>query len=618
MTDSTRKDYQTAKAAAMRQIETGFNVRSCCLTVIWGASFAALGCTGASPVVATTTPVAAVAAPLRPATDRCAGLATAARVGLGPGVVITSAQLTTSGAPTSSQPGSIASARPREAVTEHCEVFGKADGRTGVDGQRYAIGFHLRLPTQWNGRFLFQGGGGTDGYVGDAVGFVTPGAPTALDRGFAVISTDAGHDNTRNNDPKRQGPVAFGFDYQARVDYAERSLEVTARAGKALVTAFYGRAPEHSYFVGCSNGGRQGMIFAQRFPDVFDGIVAAAPAFAVPKAGIAEAWDTQAFAALARATGLVDSTGTPQLNRTFSDADLALVAHAALEACDASDGATDGLIGDFTTCTTARVTPALTKRTCGGAKADGCLATEQVATLKRVFAGPSNSRGEALYSDWPWDAGVADRRWRVWKLGTYDGRGSPFSINVVLGSPAMSALFTTPPTPVRNDPRAHLAYLLGFGMDTDAPKIFATSAEYPRSGWDLIAARSTDLSAFRRRGGKLIIPHGVSDPIFSVNDTRRWWEAVNKANGGRAAEFARVFAVPGMTHCGGGPATDRYDCLVAVVDWVERGIVPDRIVATAGPTAPWPGRTRPLCPYPQVARYAGAGSIEEAQSFVCR
>ena len=489
MTDSTRKDYQTAKAAAMRQIETGFNVRSCCLTVIWGASFAALGCTGASPVVATTTPVAAVAAPLRPATDRCAGLATAARVGLGPGVVITSAQLTTSGAPTSSQPGSIASARPREAVTEHCEVFGKADGRTGVDGQRYAIGFHLRLPTQWNGRFLFQGGGGTDGYVGDAVGFVTPGAPTALDRGFAVISTDAGHDNTRNNDPKRQGPVAFGFDYQARVDYAERSLEVTARAGKALVTAFYGRAPEHSYFVGCSNGGRQGMIFAQRFPDVFDGIVAAAPAFAVPKAGIAEAWDTQAFAALARATGLVDSTGTPQLNRTFSDADLALVAHAALEACDASDGATDGLIGDFTTCTTARVTPALTKRTCGGAKADGCLATEQVATLearlRRALELPG--RGAVLglavgcRRRRPAVARVEARHLRRTWVAVLDQRRSRLASDVRAIHDASDPGAQRPAGPPRLSARLRHGHrcaedLRDFG-------------QYPRSGWDLIAAR---------------------------------------------------------------------------------------------------------------------------------
>ena len=586
---------------------------------VWLASFPALVSARAQTGAATATPAQRTAPVVTtPAAGRCAGLTVAASRRLESGAVITSAQFRLASAPTPPTPGVTPSAGPAPAMQEHCEVLGKAFERTGADGRRYAIGFRLRLPTRWNGRFLFQGGGGTDGEVRDATGAVTAGAPTALDRGFAVIATDAGHDNRRNNDPARQGQVAFGFDYQARVDYGERSLEVVARLGKVLVTAFYGRAPGRSYFLGCSNGGRQGMIFAQRFPELFDGIVTTAPGFALPKASIAEAWDTQAFAGLARRMGLVDSTGTPQINRTFSDADLDLVARATLEACDADDGAVDGMIGDFASCTTARVTPALAKRTCAGAKADGCLSGDQVATLNRVFGGPTNGRGEALYSDWPWDAGVADAGWRMWKLGSYDGRGGASALNVILGSPSLSAVFTTPPTPVPDDPRAHLAYQLGFRMDADAPKIFATSPAYPRSSWDVIAAKSTDLSRFRRRGGKLIVTHGVSDPVFSLNDTRRWWEAVNAADGGRAARFVRLFAVPGMTHCAGGPATDRYDSLAAVVDWVERGVAPDRIVATAGPATPWPGRTRPLCPYPRVARYTGAGSIEQAQGFVCR
>jgi feruloyl esterase len=171
---------------------------------------------------------------------------------------------------------------------------------------------------------------------------------------------------------------------------------------------------------------------------------------------------------------------------------------------------------------------------------------------------------------------------------------------------------------VPDDPRAHLQYQLEFSMDADAPKIFARSATFPRSSWELIAAKRTDLRAFQRHGGRMIVPHGVSDPVFSIHDTRRWWEAVDRASDGRAAEFVRLFPVPGMNHCGGGPATDRYDCLAAIVDWVERGVAPERILAAAGPASPWPGRTRPLCPYPQVARYAGSGSVEDAASFVCR
>ena len=557
--------------------------------------------------------------------ERCASLGAAAGAELGAAVVITSAVLQPASAPAPPPAGSPGWAPPAPAMPEHCEVFGRAHERTGAHGQQYAIGFHLRLPADWNGRFLFQGGGGTDGNVGDAIGAVTPGAPTALDRGFAVVSTDAGHDNRTNSDPERQGTVAFGFDYQARVDYAERSLEVVARIGKTLVTTFYGRAPERSYFFGCSNGGRQGMIFAQRFPALFDGIVATAPAFDVPRAAIAEAWDTQTFARLARRMGFFDENDEPLLHRTFTDDDLALVSQAVLEACDAGDGLVDGIVGDFVACTTAKVAPALAAKACTGEKTDACLTNDQVEALERVFAGPHDAKGKALYSDWAWDAGIGGKvgdayhmGWRIWKLGLHAGGPFRYPINVTLGSPALSALFMTPPVPVRDDPRAHLAYQLGFSMDTDAPKIFATTPEFPRSSWELIAAKSTDLTAFRARGGKMIVPHGVSDPIFSIQDTRRWWEAVDAEAGGQAAAFVRVFPVPGMAHCGGGPATDRYDCLTAIVDWVERDVAPDRIEATAGDMTPWPNRTRPLCPYPKVARYTGTGSIEEAQHFECR
>ena len=545
--------------------------------------------------------VSAVAA--LPPAERCAALASApSSAWVDPTTVIASATLR----------------------ADHCEVLGHLRDRVGANGQHYAINFHLRLPIAWNGRFLFQGGGGSDGVVGDAMGTIGPGLPTAFQRGFAVLSQDSGHDDRTNADPARQGTLAFAYDPQARRDLAYASLEVTARTGVAIVRAFYGRPPERSYFYGCSEGGREGMVFAQRFPQLFDGIVAAAPGFALPKAAIAEAWDTRAFADLARRAGLVDSSGTPVLARTFSDADLALVADAVLAACDAADGAADGIVGDYRACTPDRVAPVLAERICRDASSTGCLSIDQVSTLRRVLGGPRSSTGESLYSDWAWDAGIGGRvgdryhqGWRMWKIGGYPPSTIP-SLNVVLGGASLSALFTTPPTVVPNDPHALLAYLTTFDMDRDAPKILARSGAFTESSWELIGAKSTDLSAFRRRGGKLIVPHGLSDPVFSANDTMRWWDAVNAASGGHASDFVRVFPVPGMAHCGGGPATDRYDCLTAVMAWVERGIAPDRIVATAGPGSPWPGRTRPLCPYPTVARYSGAGSIEDAGSFVCR
>jgi feruloyl esterase len=171
---------------------------------------------------------------------------------------------------------------------------------------------------------------------------------------------------------------------------------------------------------------------------------------------------------------------------------------------------------------------------------------------------------------------------------------------------------------VRDDPEAQLAFVRAFDFSRDAKRIYATDAQFLRSAWDDISARSSDLSRFRKHGGKLLVPHGVSDPVFSINDTLAWYREVDQRTEGAAASFVRVFPVPGMGHCGGGPATDQYDAFGALMKWVEQGKAPDQIIAQAGPATPWPGRQRPLCPYPKVARYKGSGSVELAESFVCR
>jgi pimeloyl-ACP methyl ester carboxylesterase len=502
---------------------------------------------------------------------------------------------------------------PLPAMPEHCELSGVMRERAGADGQRYVVKFHLRLPLQWNGRFLFQGGGGTNGNLGPANGSLQPGTPTSLEQGFAVVSTDTGHDNAANNDVAKQGTVAFGHDYEARVEYSEKALDSVATAAKRIVERFYGKAAGYNYFAGCSNGGREGMVFAQRFPEQFDGIVAAAPAFAVPKAAIAEAWDTQTFSALAVQEGMTQRNGLPDMARAYSEKDLALVAEAVAKACDADDGAVDGMVQDLARCTAMRVRPALDARTCAGAKAATCLTREQVDALFRSLGGPRDSKNRPLYAAWPWDLGIGTQEWRIWKFGI---PGAMDAINVMLGSPALSALFVTPPVDVPATPEANLRYQLEFNFDRDAQKIFGRTAEFPRSGWELVGAQSTDLKRFRGRGGKMIVAHGGSDPIFSINDTIEWWRKVDVANHGEAANFVRVYAVPGMNHCAGGPATDQFDALTAVVNWVEKGMVPDRIVAKAGPTSPWPGRTRPLCPFPKFAHYR-SGDLNQAGSFVC-
>jgi feruloyl esterase len=533
-----------------------------------------------------------------PAQDECTALLTS------PG--ITSAVLKPAGPGRSAVP----------ILPAHCDVRGKMNERTGANGQHYAINFHMRLPVEWNGRFFFEGGGGSNGNVGEALGNLQGQQPTnALVLGYAVVSQDSGHDNATNNDPKLNGAQTFGFDEQARLDFGYNSYDVVTQAAKALIKTYYGKSPERSYYVGCSEGGREAMMMSQRFPDYYDGILACSPGFKLPKAAVAEAWDTQAFAEVAKTSGINDPNGEPFLNKTFTHEDLALIARTILAACDKLDGLEDGIIANFRACK-----PQLAGLTCKGAngtKEAGCLTPAQIAALEKVYAGPKNSKGEALYADWAWDAGIGNAGWRIWKLGMYGARANS-GINATLGSGAISALFTTPPTAVASSGAEPVEYLLKFSFDTDAAKIFAESGTYSKSAWDFMMASSTDLSAFRKHGGKLLITHGVSDPVFSVNDTIAWVDEVGRLNKGKASDFVRFFAVPGMNHCGGGPSTDRYDAFNALVAWVENKRAPDKIIATAGPMTPWPGRTRPLCLYPAYAHYKGAGSIEDAGNFVCR
>jgi len=547
--------------------------------------------------------------------QKCSALTTATSLP-NPTTAITSAILKPASAAVTSPGGPGRGSIP--ALPAHCEVRGRMNERTGANGQRYAINFHMRLPVDWNGRFFFEGGGGSNGNVGDALGNLQGQQPTnALVLGYAVVSQDSGHDNTVNNDPKLNGAQTFGYDEQARLDFGYNSYDQVTQAAKALIKIFYGKPPERSYYVGCSEGGREAMMMSQRFPDYYDGILACSPGFKLPKAAVAEAWDTQAFAEIAKASGVNDPNGEPFINKTFTDDDMALIAKTILAACDKLDGLEDGIIANFPACRPAVVKPKLAALTCKGSKDANCLTASQISALEKVYDGARNSKGEALYSDWAWDAGIGNPGWRVWKLGMF-GAPANSSINATLGSGAISAVFSTPPTPVASSGAAPLAFLLNFDFDTDAAKILAESGTYAKSAWDFMLASSTDLSGFRKHGGKLLITHGVSDPIFSVNDTIAWVNEVNKRNKGKSSDFVRFFAVPGMTHCGGGPATDRYDAFNALVAWVETKTAPERIIATAGPATTWPGRTRPLCRYPAFAHYKGTGSVEDAANFVCR
>jgi feruloyl esterase len=529
--------------------------------------------------------------------------------------------------------GEIKDWNPRGSMTlpvpAHCEVKGLLHEREGTNGQHYAIKFHMRLPVDWNERFIFQGGGGSNGNLGNAVALLnfaqTGPLSTGLGRGYAIVSQDSGHDNDVNVDPSLQGDVTFGHDFQARRDYAHSSHEVVTRVAKALISTMYGRSPDYSYYVGCSKGGQEGMMMAQRYPTYFDGILSTAPGFTLPKAAaVTQVWDTQVLGRVSRSLGQFDGKGVPLINKAFSDTDLTLVSGAVARACDKLDGLADGLVQDFRQCTTQRVMPELNKLTCEGGKSDSCLTKAQITGLEQIHNGPRNANGELLYADWPWDPGIGGsmpggrfyQGWRMWKMGPYDSNANN-GVNVVLGGAASSAVFITSPQDVPMDESALTKWMLNFDLQKDAWRIFHSDAEYPESPWDLMSADSLDRVQFRNHGGKVLLVHGTADPIFSINDTVRWLEALDRVENGQASQYARLFAVPGMAHCAGGPATSDYDAFTALVDWVEQHKAPERIIARGGPDTPWRDRTRPLCAYPKIARYNGKGDPEDANSFTC-
>lgn len=501
-----------------------------------------------------------------------------------------------------------------EFLPAHCLVQGQISARMGkafsvdpatravsVVDAPYAIGFELRLPKDWNGRFFFQGGSGLDGVLAPAYGVFNPqlgAATSALSRGFAVVSSDGGHRGASAFDGN------FGADPQARQDYAYNALDQVTLTAKAALQHFYGKRPDKSYFVGCSNGGRQAMLASQRFPHHFDGIVAGNPGFNYMSAVSNTLADVQTLAAIVP-PGQVTPFG-PDLGKASSPADRALIGPAILARCDVKgrDNLADGIVGDPQACD---FDPQADFPTCTGTNDGTCLSTAQKTALAAMTAGGKTSTGAALYSDYYHDAGVGSPAWNVWKL---DGIPVPLSpmltvslgLNQLAGMDGPGKAFSTPPNPGFNP----------FGFDPDADP--ARFREFGR----LADATSTDLSQFKARGGKLIIYNGNSDPLFSSKDIARYYGSLAAAQGGDASGFARLFLVPGMGHCSGGPATDGFDPLTALQAWVEQGVAPDAMVGQAGPATPWPGRTRPLCAHPKVAVYKGTGNTEEASSFVCQ
>jgi feruloyl esterase len=532
-------------------------------------------------------------------------------------------------------------------VPAHCLVTGTINaGRVGketspgapVSRYTYAINWQARLPDAWNSKFYMPGGGGTDGSV--------PGTTTRLRLGYAAAANDSGHSNAVNNDPLAGGSASFGTDYLARVDFAYNAIDLTTRTAKRLVEIYYADAPEYSYFEGCSMGGREAMMVTQRFPSYFNGVVSGDPAFRITKVGVWAAYEGQQLAALARTRDLISGFGVPFANNTFTNQDLQLISNTVLKACDDLDGVADGMVSNSQACTTRRVKPLLQALRCEADKTPSCLAADQVEAILNIYAsGAPNSRGKPQYAPWMWDAGIAgctspvdcntptatniNLGWRVWNVGVFNAAFVPHVSNTPngalnfasLGGGAIPLLFATPPilpAPTANDGLANL--IMNYDFDTLAASIFGHNADFPVSDTKLLNVDDTDLSPFKRRGGKLLIWQPQTGGPFSPQDMVNWYTEMSHEMDGfeETQRFARLFMMPGVNHCGGGPGTSTIDPFSSIIDWVENDRAPETLLGTA-PAAgnPFPGRTRPLCPYPAYAKYKGTGSIELAENFEC-
>jgi feruloyl esterase len=490
------------------------------------------------------------------------------------GVTVESAELTASAPAPAAGGGAM--------LPEHCLVRGTINRRTGAGGRAYGIGFELRLPSEWDGRFLFQGGAGLDGVVAPAIGNVAnSGQGPALARGFAVVSTDAGHSGAAID-------ASFAVDQQARIDYGYNALDRVTVTAKALLGRYYGTGPRYSYLVGCSNGGRQALTASQRFPLYFDGIIAGDPTIRFSRVTLDEVWNLHVLARIAPK----DGEGRPIYSRAFADDDLKLVKNAVLKRCDARDGLVDGMINDWQGCD---FDPG--ELQCTAANSHSCLSGGQVEALRDLHRGPRTSSGQSLYGPFNYDTGIASSAWRGMRLGTSQS-GEPNSADSFLGLGAFKYLHLTPPDPE---------------MTPHTPVDFDTVVERIRHAAALTDADDPFLTTFAGRG-KMIVYNGLSDQGLASSVLAEWYEQMLAATGPAAAQSVRLFFVPGMLHCGGGEATDQFEMLDAIVEWVEQGQAPDRIAASSRQS---PAVKRPLCPYPTLARYVG-GDVNDSASFQCR
>jgi feruloyl esterase len=423
-----------------------------------------------------------------------------------------------------------------------------------------AINIELWLPiTNWNGKFEAVGNGGWAGSI--TYSWLT----VALHEGYATASTDTGH-TTPN--------ASFALGHPEKlIDFAYRAVHEMAVQSKAIIAAFYGRAPRFSYFTGCSTGGRQGLMEAQRYPADFDGIVAGAPAN--------DQTDLSAWRIYVQAKVLQNPASV------VPPAKLALLNRAVLAACDALDGVTDGLLTDPRQC---HFDPATLL--CRDPNRDDCLTAHQIQSVKMAYAPATRKNGELIFP------GLVPGGETGWDMLTA-AVPEPGSIDVSMFR------FVAHEDPAW-DWRA-------FDLDRD------TSLLDQKAGF--IDAMNPDLSAFRAHGGKLLLYHGWndggSDGAISPLATINYYEIVLAKMGPSQQDWLRLFMVPGMMHCGGGPGPCQINWMAALERWRESGIAPNQVIASRV-SENHVNMTRSICPYPAVAKYTGTGTTNDAVNFTCK
>lgn len=444
------------------------------------------------------------------------------------------------------------------ALPAHCSLSGFLEERVGADGKRYSTGFELRMPVDWNERFFFQGGGGTDGSVRPAVGINTIGYPPALTLGFAVVSTDAGHSEGGRSD------TTFGLEPKARVDWGYNSIDITATVAKALLQQAYGLYPRFSYFVGSSNGGRQGLIAAMKHPNQFDGILSSNPIIRQTRGHVASAWSVHVLAQAAPR----DDAGHPIFSRFLDQDDFALLGQAITEQCDKLDGLEDGIVDSARLCDVD-----FSDLVCAENSRDACLTEDKIAAFDSIRDGPHDSAGDELYAPFPFDAGSDFMGWHIGDAETFPNNGRKAR------NTSMHNVFRDPPDPDFD--------VYTFDFDTD-PAFMDAAAQFTD-------ATSPDLDAFKGAGGKLMVFHGMGDSGISAVDTSRWFQSVvDRYGAAQTADFARLFLLAGVQHGRTGPGPHIYAGLDALMRWVEEGVPPDDLTVTGGV----PDRERPLCAFP--------------------